>query len=242
MKRITLRQTLLCGTSLALLAGTAQGAVIASWGSLQAISSNADIINPGGVLQAINIGSDSADINVTTSAGTIVFKQGGFGGKVFAGDGFFVDNNTDDGAATVTGDNSSDFHRVLDSFRDNGASGATFSGLADGTYNVQMFFSDDRGSKSDQQFLIIEDFGGFNEVIRADTGFFDRNDAIFRSGYYTGTVQLTNNTGGFTVVDRSANGRVLNAVVLSQAGPIPEPGSLALLAVGGACMLRRRRK
>lgn len=240
MKRNALRQTLICGTTLALLAGTAQGAVIASWGSLQAISSNADIINPGGVLQAINLGSDSADINVTTSAGTIVFKQGGFGGSAFASDSFFVDDNTADGGATVTGDNSSDFHRVLDSFRDNAASGATFSGLADGTYNVQVFFSDDRGSKNNH-LRIIEDFNGFNEAIRADTGTFNRNDDIFRSGYYTGTVELTNNTGGFTVLDNSGGARVVNAVVLSQAGPIPEPGSLALLAVGGACMLRRRR-
>lgn len=245
MKNVT--TSLFAAGALLTAAATAQAGIIASWGSLQATSSNADIVNPGNVVHAVNFGNEVSNVAVTTTAGVIQFDPTGvFGGAGFKNDDFFVDNNTDDGSAVVTGDDNvddssgdTDLHRVLDSFRDNSQSGYTFTGLAPGEYQLQVWAGDDRSGNRKTQFQIVTDLGGLGEAVHADTGLLNLNDDVFRSAFIIADIEITAGDTEFTLYKSVSGGqRPINAAVLTL---VPEPGSLALLALGGLMVARRRR-
>ena len=127
------------------LAAQNASAITVVWSAPEAINSNADIINPGNVIRAVNFAPSSqpASIDVNVGGNIIAFTQAGVtGGTGFFNTSFFDDNNP--AAGTVD----ADFHQVLDSFRDNSTTSVTISGLVAGeTYFVQAFQSDDRGTR-----------------------------------------------------------------------------------------------
>lgn len=237
--------TLAAAGTMMMVAGTSQAAVTASFGTATAINSNDDIINPGNVIRAVNLGGPAT--NVTVGSNVINFDPTGVnlnGGAAFSNDQFFVDDNT--AAGVVTGGNGIDinqasddteFHLVLDSFIDNKNFYFEFTGLSAGTYYLQAFHSDDRGSsdRNGVSFDIMTNPGGGFDELLIDSFSYSSTTATFQSEYVVATIELTGSSDSFAF---QRTGRNWNALVLTQ---VPEPGSLALLGLGGLCLLRRRR-
>lgn len=247
---MTLNKTILTFATASLIGASAQaGLIVSNVSGTSAIKSNADIVNPGSVVIAANLGSDTADVSVTTTAGAIIFKHKNNDvnftvqnqGEFYA-DNFFVDNNPASGV--VTGDdgvdsagspgNDTDFHRVLDSFKQRGGTrgNMTFFNLTPGTtYTLQLFVSDDRVAVTGGTYVIIDDAGtGVANVV------IDTTDK-FSSGFVTLNFVLTEGDTSFGI---NFDNIVLNAAVISTA--VPEPGSLALVGLGGVLIASRRRR
>lgn len=232
MKRLG---TAVIGAALMATAADPAQAITVLWGAPQAINSNLDIINPGNVVRAVNFAPSSqpASINVNVDGHIIAFTQTGVtGGTGFHSDTFFVDDNP--AAGSVAGDTTSEFHQVLDSFRDNGNSSVTFTGLTAGeTYFLQAFQSDDRGNRT------------VNWEIAGVATSFVSNATFFRSAFAIATVTLDGGETSFTFTRTGGAGVQVNAVVLSQeplAASIPEPASVGLLALAAASLVRRSRR
>ena len=231
------RSTILWSVSvLALVAPTltttsAKAAVITTWGTPTAINSNDDIVNPRGVIHAVNFGNEVSNVSVTVGGNVIQFDPTGTSGGVgFQNDDFFVDNNP--AAGSVAGDTNSEFHRVLDTFRDNGNTSYTFAGLTGGdTYTLQVFQSDDRGNRT----VDLEvDGTGVTWV---------SGNPLFRSSYIIADVTLGVADTQFTLTRLGGPGVQINAAVLSQ--PVPEPATLAIWSLLGGIGIvagRRRRR
>jgi hypothetical protein len=203
-----------------------------------AINSNDDIINPGNVIDSVNFGNDSAVIPVVAGGFTINFDNTGIsGGRGFYSDGFFEDDNPAPG--TVSGDNNSEFHRVLDSFHDNGTTTYTFSNLNAGeTYQLQVFASDDRAQPTAE--YAIEDEA--NQLVSQT---YNIDNSVFRSAFFTAEITLGASETSFELQRIGGAGRTVNAAILTQAAtaPVPEPASVATwcMLLGSIFLMRRIR-
>ena len=216
------------------LAAQNASAITVVWSAPEAINSNADIINPGNVIRAVNFAPSSqpASIDVNVGGNIIAFTQAGVtGGTGFFNTSFFDDNNP--AAGTVD----ADFHQVLDSFRDNSTTSVTISGLVAGeTYFVQAFQSDDRGNRT-----TTWNINGIGTS-------FASNTSLFRSAFAIATVTLDGGETSFTFERPGGAGNQVNAVVVTQApasnGAIPEPATAVMagmMLVGLAARKRRSR-
>lgn len=190
-----------------LSATTTASALTVNWGAPTAINSNLDIINPTGVIRAVNFTANSqpAIINVDVGGTIIPFDSSGVvGGTGFHNDTFFVDNNP--AAGTVSGSNTSEFHQVLDGFRDNSTTSFTFTGLNTGeTYFVQAFQSDDRGNRN-----VDWNIDGTQITFASD-------NSLFRSSFAVAEVILDGGETSFKLERPGGAGLQINAAVLSQA-------------------------
>ena len=217
--------------ALTLTTTSAKAAPITTWGTPTAIDSNDDIVNPGNVIHAVNFGNETGNISVIVGGILIQFDPTGVsGGAGFKNDSFFVDDNPT--AGSVAGDTNSEFHRVLDSFRDNGNSSYTFTGLTGGdSYTLQVFQSDDRANRT-----VNLDVDGTSTTWVSD-------DSLFRSSYVIADVTLGATDTQFTLTRTGGAGAQINAAVLSSAVSVPEPSSLAVFGIGacGLVLVRRRR-
>lgn len=220
-----------------LLAVQSTFAITVNWGAPTAINSNDDIINPGGVIRAVNFGNDSAIIPVVADGNVLNFDSTGISqSRGFTNGAFFVDDNPAPGVVSGTtvdasnNDPGSEFHRVLDSFSDNGAASVTFSGLNAGeTYFVQGFHSDDRGNRTNKWNI---------DGVEIE---FTSGNAFFQSTFVIAEVILDGGETSFTFTRTQSQ---INAVVLSQVPPvvIPEPATATLALFGLAGLARRRRR
>ncbi len=219
--------------ALTLTTTSAKAAVITTWGTPTAINSNDDIVNPGNVIHAVNFGNETSNISVTVGGNLIQFDPTGVsGGTGFRNDSFFVDDNP--AAGSVAGDTNSEFHRVLDTFRDNGLTSYAFTGLTGGdSYTLQVFQSDDRGNRT-----VDLDVDGTSTTWLS-------GNSLFRSSYVIADVTLGVADTQFTLTRPGGNGVQINAAVLSRAVLVPEPSSLAMFGIGALGLFgygRRRRK
>lgn len=210
-----------------------------SWSSLRAITSNDDIVNPSGVVAAINFGANG-DIPIKVGSHTFTFTQDSVGDLPFGG------GNFDESKTAVAEDSD----RVLDTFIFNNGGLApttltTFSGLTGGeTYTVQIFASDDNTNWAGYSFTI--------DGVSSDpltTAGADPNGSSF-SPFSFATVTLDAAQTSFDLGISSGGASVVSALVLAKASSVqaavPEPSSLLVCSclgiVGLCCRASRRRR
>jgi hypothetical protein len=237
MKKLTFVTTMMM---LALLGYTANAATI-SWGAIQTITANADILNPAIVVEARNYGNATANISVTVGSETVVFTPASginSNNRLLSGPDYFDSTGT-----SVT----ADFESVLDSNEwDNTANGTmSFSGLTDGgSYTLQVFSSDDRGTTQGWQTILDID----GAAMTLDLGGAVR-PTPFPSVFATATIDLDPGETSFDVDVLRSSGPagglwMVNAAVLATVpvAAVPEPSTTALLGLGGLALIMRRRK
>lgn len=214
-------------------AGVASGASI-NWGSPQDTTSSAadDIVDGGAVVLAINGHNFSDDANgpADVTLDGVLFSGESFLGQNFNQGGLLSSNTTGDADYDALLDNASIVNGGVPANND---SVYTITGLTNGTdYYVQLWFADERTASAGRVMTYGDNEATESTVDVAGQG--ANGFGQFAIGQFTagGSSQdLTLVTSGF---GRSH----ITAILVRE---VPEPGSLALLGLGGAFMLRRRR-
>lgn len=207
----------------AALTSVSQAATI-TWGAVQTITNENDIISPTTVVQATTYGNLGAQ-TVTVGGTDIVFADGSGNYGTPVSDAIAWGGS----AAADT-----DFETVMDSWNFHGDTAPltqTISGLTDGQqYQVQFFFTDARGCCNGRTQTFgntVADGGVASAALTAGTGEF-----------VIGTFTASGTTQDFVIGGGPAQNHV-NAFVVAS---VPEPSSAALLGLGGLALIMRRRK
>ncbi|MEM6505121.1 MAG: PEP-CTERM sorting domain-containing protein [Planctomycetota bacterium] len=251
MKRNALKNALLVGTGLALLAGTAQAAVVVNGDLEIAVPefSNTNGIDGYGLDAAGNIvinGTTDTGLDVgvwldtTLSRGFVYSATGGNGGSggfvndATSGNGrpravamFAQDNKATTGTLAATIDmNLSEANQFMfvELFGWNAGETSPSLSLAGGTANVTTFNTTETNDADTLQ-AVVADTATLNSWQTVSLGNID-----FGTGYdfYAWRVAILGAGSGAHAFD--------NLVV------VPEPGSLALLGLGGLLITARRRR
>jgi len=215
-----------CGLAAAAAMAAVSGASAAqiSWGAASDFDDATDVVNNGSVVQAV---SSSAQ-TVNGVAFSAVAPIGDFNSGGQYGNGTFLG---------LTGN--SDFDQLAASHQYEGGdllSTITLSGLtATQQYSFQFFIVDTRygGTFSARTVVLGDNSGG-----TASTAVGRSNVAGTAGQTITGTFTADAATQDITFTTTDGNGAITGYVVSEI---VPEPGSLALLGLGGLMMLRRRR-
>lgn len=214
--------------------GAAQAATI-DWSAPQEIAGDSDVSTNGDGVLAFNVYDDNSNQSVngvTFSNGSVVSSQAnnyqytendvtvrsfGFDGAFSPFDGFGP-------PAGITGD----YEALLETgayTTNTGPTTITFTGLTEGQdYEVQIWVSDSRTVDTAARTLTLD---GASPTQVAYTQ------------YVIGTFTADGESQDISI-NGSSDGAVYNALQLRDV-TIPEPGSMALLALGGLLLTRRRR-
>ena len=225
--------------SLSFLSLHSVSAATISWIAHGTVTDNHDISLAGTLVHATTYGSGGATVNVTVGSEVIPFE----GETAFAGGIVTTPNST----VTVAGRTaqtgffnsagttvSANFETVLDSFAFDGPNPKvlTLNNLTVGQeYQIQLFVSDDRGCCSARTQLWSD-----NAVV--STGNETVTFTHVTSPYDIGTFVAGATSETIYGHGVGQNQNILNGYVLRA---IPEPSSIALTALAGLALLRRRR-
>lgn len=214
--------------SLAIAGTCAQAAAITSWAVGPAFTGAGGfngILTNGTLVTAVDFGSgavtrtvDPGGLNITFSVVDPAF----FGGYIFATS---TPASGDAGWDAVIGD--ADWNSSGDLTVD-----AFLTGLTPGAgYQLQLFAADSRSCCSARTSRFGDGNGNFSAFVVQGSG--TSIVATFVADATTQALQF----------DTSSNAPILNAYVLREIAPVPEPGTLALMLSGllGAAALSRRR-
>lgn len=225
------RSLLLILACLPLLASQASGAAI-SW-SIVDVTGNSGIgdlavSTNGTTIEAANFAGSNGAPNVTING--IVFNGINFltGGTPtnLTGLGY---NNSQSGNGETSGGNIDLLFDTIGFFSGQGVTTGNLSGLTPGEqYEVQFFLSHLPTATRSQQ---IDDGEG-NSIVMQNA---NPSQAV------TGTFTADATTQFVRFDNLDAGSQLLSGYQLRQLGQIPEPTSIALLALGGLLVIRRKR-
>jgi len=227
-----------CGLAAAAAMATVSGASAAAitWGAASSFTADTDIISGAVATQAVNGGNDTATV------GGLVFEGHASSGGAFtavttipslvsynaAPNAFAAADYDTYSIATGNGDLDTVLSTHAYDAGDDGAIILTLNGLTVGAeYSVQLVAPADNR----------------NATIAARTVTLDGQTSLVRSNgtaveFAVGTFTADAATQAITI--DGSNGGGYSALVLAQE-TVPEPGSLALLGLGGLMIVRRRR-
>jgi len=221
-------RSLACAASLAIAGTCAQAADITSWAIGPAFTGAGGIngiLTNGSLVAAVDFGSGAVTRTVDPGGLNITFGVADpayFNGYIFATS---TPASGDAGWDAVIGD--ADWNSPGDLTVD------TFlTGLTPGAgYQLQLFAADDRSCCSARTSRFGDGNGNFSAFVVQGSG-----TSIVATFVADATTQAL-------AFDTSSNAPILNAYVLREIAPVPEPGTLALMLCGllGTAAVSRRR-
>jgi len=212
------------GLLIATAFATSASAAVITYGSAQDISADTDVINTD-VIYAVSLGTSAAQtvngVSFADSASTDI-TVADFGGGIGEGFGALIAGSA---FSTLT----PGFQGVLRSgiFSPSATAEVTLNGLTPGTnYQVQIFTA--RTDANVREYTFAD---GTSSVTL--------NSGVDAGQFAIGTFTADAATQSLGIITDDSNFGVFSAVVVAEA--VPEPSSMALLALGGLGLLRRRR-